>query len=117
MVNANPGYACRVGVYEVTIAQGAKYETPVFALGSYGRIVGTLRADKVCEVQVFQGPTEANFGDASETWNSTGNANIGAGDLFSHLVRVPEGYGRIWVTNSGTGSATIRLTLGLTLAH
>lgn len=117
MVDTNPGFACRVGLYEVTIAQGAKYETPVFPLGSYGRIVGTLKADKVCAVQVFQGPTEVYYGDASESWNSTGSADIGAGDFFSHLNRAPEGYGRLWITNSGTGSATVRLTLGLTNAH
>ncbi|MFI0609931.1 MAG: hypothetical protein ACH37Z_18805 [Anaerolineae bacterium] len=115
-MDTNPGYAYRVGLYEVTIAEGAKYETPVFPLASYGRIVGTLRADKVCAVQVFQGPTETAYSDASESWSSTGNADIGAGDLFSHLVRVPEGYGRLWITNSGVGSATVRLTLGLTRA-
>lgn len=112
----NPGYAKRVEVNEWTIPAGETRESIVFPLYSYGRIVGTLYSNRVCAVQVLQGPTESTYGDAGESWNSTGNADLGAGDLYNHLVRVPEGYGRIRVRNTTGASATVRLAIGLTRA-
>lgn len=112
----NPGHAKRVELLEFSLAAGATRESSVFNLYSYGRIVGTLYSNQVLAVQILQGPTSTTYGDAGESWNSTGNADLGAGDLFSHLNRSPEGYCRIRVRNTGASTATVRLQIGLTNA-
>mgnify|MGYP007071660836 CR=1 FL=1 len=117
MTENNPGYSKRVALATGTIANGATYQSETFALGAYGRIVGVLQCDKAVTAKIYQGPTEAAPGRASESWTSTGNADFGAGDLFSHLIRVPEGYGQIRLTNSSGATATFELTIGLTRAH
>lgn len=110
----NPGQARRVELLEFTLPAGETRESSVFPLYSYARIVGTLYSDRVLAVQVLQGPTATTYGDAGESWSSTGNADLGAGDLFNHLNRSPEGYGRIRVRNTTGASATVRLQIGLT---
>lgn len=117
MTENSPGYSKRVGLYEGTLATGATYVVPTFAVGGYGRIVGTLNCNKAVTVQVLQGPSETYPGDASESWTSTGDANFGAGDLYSHLIRVPEGVAQIRISNASGATATYRLSVGLTRAH
>ena len=117
MTENNPGYSKRVAyVEDRALANGATYQSETFALGAYARIVGSLQCDKVVTVRIYQGPTESRPGHFSESWTSTGNADFGAGDGYNHLIRVPEGYGQIRITNSSGSAAVFSLDIGLTRA-
>lgn len=118
MTENNPGYAKRVAsVEDRSLTNNGTYVSEVFPLGAYARIVGSLKCDKVVTVKVYQGPSEASPGHFAETWTSTGNADFGAGDGYAHLIRVPEGYGQIRISNTSGSTATFSLTIGLTRAH
>lgn len=118
MVENNPGYAVRIVTEtDKALATGSTWASSIFPLGAFARIVGSLKCNKVVTVKVYQGPTESSPGHFAESWTSTGDADFGAGDGFAHLIRVPEGYGQVRITNASGATATFSLALGLTRAH
>lgn len=113
MVGNNPGAAHRVQLIERTLANGATAVSDIFPCYTNARIVGTIYSNQVVTVQVCQGPSEANYGDYSETLVTSGDGNFGAGNKLNFPLYNPEGYGQVRVTNNSGATATIRVLIGL----